>query len=209
MKFLTWILVLCFITQALAVTNVREGLQSAMNEFEYDMVVEWDQKDRAKAEQFTKKFTEKLEALYKEGLSDAEVMRYIETRVVDQKQLANIKASAALQAKGGSSAQNLAKALQENMDKFGNQGASWPGGAAYAAVISGILIVGALIVYQLVWNLEHRCAEGEMNEVCGEKSYCSDYDYDSEGNSYCDEWYTSWECDNVERCKRWEKYRDI
>lgn len=120
MKFLTWILIFCFTTQAFAVTNVREGLQSAMNEFEYDMVVEWDQKDRAKAEQFTKKFTEKLEALYKEGLSDAEVMRYIETRVVDQKQLANIKASAALQSKGGSSAQNLARALQENMDKFGN-----------------------------------------------------------------------------------------
>lgn len=204
MKFLTWILILCFTTQAMAST-VRDGLQAAMNDFEYDMVVEWDQKDVKKAEEFSKKFTEKLEALYQQGLSNDELMKYIESRVHDKKQLANIRAKAALDSKGGSSAQNIARALTDNMSNFGNQGASWTGGAAYAAIIAGFLAIGALIVYQLVWNLNHRCAEGEMYESCGEESYCTDYDTDEYGDEYCDDWETSWECENVERCNRWEK----
>lgn len=206
MKFLTWILIFCFASQAMAST-IREGLEAAMNEYEYEMVVEWDQKDAVKAQEFTQKFTEKLEALYQQGLSNDEVMKYIETRIVDKKQLASIQASAALSAKGGSSAQNIAQALQENMEKFGHRGASWTGGVAYAAVISGLLIVGALIVYQLVWNLKHRCVEAQMEEHCGEETYCDDYDTDEYGDSYCEDWDTEYSCSDVEVCLRYEKYK--
>lgn len=203
MKFLTWILILCFTSQAMAST-LREGLELAMNDYEYEMVVEWDQKDAAKAEAFTKKFTDKLEDLYKQGLSDEVVMKYIESRVMDKKQLAAIQASAALTAKNGSSAQNIAKALREN--KLGHQGASWTGGAAYAAVIGGLVIITALIVYQLVWNLNHRCATAVTTEVCGTESYCDSYSYDWEtGSEYCDSWYETYECSNVEYCQTWEK----
>jgi hypothetical protein len=206
MKFLTWILILCFASQAMAST-VREGLEAAVNEFEYDMVVEWDQKDAAKAEAFSKKLTEKLRVLYQEGLSNAELVKYIESRVVDKNQLASLKASAAFSAEAGSSPENIAKALQENLEKFGNKGASWNGGVAYAAVITGLLAVTALIIYQLVWNSKHRCAQGQMEERCGEETVCEDYDTDSQGNSYCEDYDTVYSCRNVEVCLRWEKYR--
>ena len=203
MKFLTWILIFCFATQAMAST-VREGLEAAMNDFEYDMVVEWDQKDAKKAEEFSQKFTEKLEVLYQQGLSNDIMMKYIEGRVTDKKQLAAIKASAAFSSTGGSSAANIAKALQDNMDKFGNRGASWTGGVAYAAVIAGILAVTALIVYQLVWNLEHRCAEAQMEEHCGEETVCDDWD-----DGECEDYDTVYSCDDVEVCLSWEKYKDV
>lgn len=203
MKFLTWILIFCFATQAMAST-VREGLEAAMNEFEYDMVVEWDQKDAKKAEAFTQKFIQSLEGLYEQGLSNDELMKYIEGRVKDKEQLAAIRASAALSAKDGASAENIAKALQSNMEKFGQRGASWTGGVAMTAVITGLVAIGALIIYQLVWNLSRRCVEAQMQERCGNEDYCSDYDYDSEGNSYCEDWDTRYSCENVETCLHWE-----
>lgn len=205
MKFLTWILVLCFTSQAMA-ASVREGLETAMNDFEYDMVVEWDQKDTKKAAEFSQKFSEKLEVLYQQGLSNDTLMKYIESRVTDKKKLAAIQASALMSTNGGTSAENVAKALQDNMDNFGNRGASWTGGVAYAAVIAGLLALTALIIYQIVWNHKNRCAEAEMVEECGEESYCASYGEDSEG-TYCNEWVTSYSCDDVETCLRWEEYR--
>lgn len=201
MKFLTWILLFCFATQAMSST-VKEGLESAMNDFEYDMVVEWDQKDQKKAEEFSRKFSEKLEVLYQQGLSNDVLMSYVESRVKDKGQLAAIRASAAFGAQGGNSAQNIAKVLQDNMGKFGNQGASWTGGVAYAAVIAGLLAVAALIVYQLVWNLKHRCAEAQMEEHCGEETVCDDYD-----DGECEDYDTVYSCSDVEVCLRWEKYK--
>lgn len=203
MKFITWILVFCFASQVMAST-VKERLEAAMNQYEYSMVVEWDQKDVARAQVYTQKFVEDLEMLYQAGLSNDELMKYIESRVVNKEQLAAIKASAALDAQNGASAQSIAQALKKNMDKLGNQGASWTGGAAYAAVIGGILVVGALIIWQLVWNLEHRCAEAQMEERCGEETVCDDWD-----NGECEDYDTVYSCDDVEICLRWEKYRDV
>lgn len=206
MKFLTWILIFCFASQAMAST-VREGLESAMNEFEYSMVVEWDQKDQKKAEEFTKKFTESLEQLYQQGLSNAELMKYIESRVSDKGQLSAIKAKALLDSQNGASPESIAQSLKDNLEKFGQRGASWTGGVAYAAVITGIVAIGALIVYQLVWNLKHRCVKAQMEEHCGYESVCTDYDTDSEGHSYCEDYDSVYDCDNVEVCLEYEKYR--
>jgi hypothetical protein len=201
MKFLTWILLFCFATQAMSAT-VKDGLELAMNDFEYDMVVEWDQKDAAKAAEFSKKFTDKLEALYQQGLSNDVLMNYVESRVKDKSQLAAIRASSALAAKDGSSSQNIAKVLQDNMTKFGDRGASWTGGVAYTAVIAGLLAVAALIVYQLVWNSKHRCGRAQMEEHCGEETVCDDYD-----NGECEDYDTVYTCDDVEVCLDWVEYK--
>ena len=206
MKFITWIVIFCLTTHAMAGT-IREGLETAMNEFEYEMVVEWDQKDVAKAEAFTQKFSSKLEALFQQGLTNRELMKYVESRVVDKRQLAAIQASAALSAEGGASARHMATVLRDNMDKFGERGASWTGGVAYAAVITGLVAIAALIVYQLVWNLNHRCAEAQMEERCGEETFCEDYDTDYDGTTYCEDYDTRYTCDDVEICLRWEKYK--
>lgn len=207
MKLITWFLLICFTSQAMA-SSVKAGLEAAMNDFEYEMVVEWDQKDAKKAEEFTKKFTDKLSALYQQGLSDSLMMEYIESRVKDKSQLATIKAAAALSAEGGSSPENIARAMRDNLDKFGDRGASWNGGVAMAGAIVGILAVTALIIYQLVWESTHRCAEAKWSEECGYEDVCTDWDYDSyEGTSYCEDWDTVYSCSDVEKCLRWEKYK--
>ncbi len=204
MKFLTWILILCFASQAMAAT-VREGLEAAINDYEYSMVVDWDQKDSKVAEAFTQKFTDKIEALYQQGMTNDILMKYVESRVFDKKKLAAIQAAAALTAEGGSSAQNIAKAIQEN--KLGVQGASWSGGIAAAGIITGIVAIAALIVYQLVWELNHRCESGYTTEVCGHESFCTDYDYDFEdGSEYCSNSETQYVCNDVEKCSNWVKY---
>lgn len=210
MKLLSWLLIFCFFTTHSMASTIREGLQTAMNDYEYQMVVEWDQKNTAQAEAFTKAFTARINELYAQGLSDAELMKYVESRVKDPKKLAAIRAQAALGAKNGNSAENIVKVLQGSMDSFGNQGASWTGGAAYAAVIVGFLAITALIIWQLVWGQTHRCAVGYTSEVCGYESVCDGYSYDYEtGTEYCSSSHDVYSCDDVEYCDKWEKYREF
>jgi hypothetical protein len=201
MKIITWILLFCFVTQAIA-SNIKEGLELAMNDFEYEMVVEWDQKDIEIAEKISKKFSDRLDALYLQGLSNDEVMKYIETRVLDKKHLEVIKAAANLASKENSASKNIAIALQKHIEKFGQRGASWTDSATNALIISGVLVLAALLVSKIIWNLNHSCAEAQMEEECGYGQKCTDWDYGPEG-SYCEDYDSVYSCANVEVCLKW------
>jgi hypothetical protein len=211
MKLITWFLILCFTTQAFAGT-VREDLTSALNDYEYNMVVEWDQKDSAKAEAFNKEFSSALEKLFKQGLTQEELLSVVEKRVTSKERFEAIKMKASLLQNSASDARSIADLLQRELSDMGHRGASWNGEVQmYVLAIVPLVLLGALIIYQHMWNQSHRCVEAAREEVC--HSVCDDYSYRDTCSTWDDSTCTTGEycvssheeCGLEEFCKEWEK----
>lgn len=206
MKILSWLLLFCMFTNAFAATGTIAELEQALNEYQYSMVVDWDQKDKAEAEKISKTFFDQMDVLFTEkNLSHAEVVKYIESRVKDPKKLADLKVKIEALTSRADSKAKLAKILSESLGSMEMQGASWNGGVSYALAITGILAVAVLFAYQIVWSLNHYCAAERRYESCSEvqNTHCG-YDYD--GDWYCeDTWGTHTECSDETSCERWEK----
>lgn len=211
MRLLSWLLILCFTTQAFAGT-VREDLTVALNNYEYDMVVEWDQKDKVMAEKFSENFSKTLNKLFDRGLTQDELLSVVESRMTDKERFKAIKMKATLLKDQAGDAQSVTRLLQDEMANLGTRGASWNGEIQmYVLAIVPLIILGALIIYQHMWNQSHRCATAAREEVC--EDVCDDWSYsdsncDSWGNNctsgeYCARSHT--ECGLEEFCKEWEK----
>ncbi len=210
MKLFSWLLILCFTTQAFAGT-VREDLTTALNDHEYNMVVEWDQKDKAKAEAFNEQFTKNIAKLIDRGLSKAELLAAIEGRVTNKERFQSIKMKATLLQDSISDARDVTDLLQKELSEMGQRGASWNGDVQmYVLAIVPLVLIGALILYQHMWNQSHRCAEASREMFC--EDVCDDWSY---GTS-CDTWGNNCtegqvcmrshqECGLEEVCQEWEK----
>lgn len=213
MKFLSWLLILCFTTQAAFAGTVREDLTSALNNYEYSMVVEWDQKDKEKAEAFSKQFIAEVQKLIDRGLKKEELLSVVESRVTSPERLATIKMKAALLKDSVTDAQGVANLLQSELTELGQRGASWNGEVQmYVLAIVPLILLGALIIYQHMWNQSHRCKTAAREMVC--ETVCDDWSYSESAN--CDSWGQNCsggeycvssheECGLEEFCKEWEK----
>lgn len=212
MKLITWFLILCFTTQAFAGT-VREDLTVALNDYEFDMVVEWDQKDKAKAEAFNTNFSQSLEKLFKRGLTQTELLSVVEQRVTNKERFQTIKMKAALLQNSLTDPKSVTDLLQKELSEMGQRGASWNGEVQmYVLAIVPLILIGALIIYQMSWNQSHRCAEASREMFC--ETVCDDWSYSESAN--CDSWGQNCsggeycvssheECGLQEVCQEWEK----
>lgn len=206
MKILSWLILFCFISNAFAATGTIKELETALNDYEYSMVVEWDQKDKAQAEAISKTFFDKMDQLFNEqNLSNDEIIKYLETRVKDPAKLQAMKLEINGITKRADSKRELAKILSENIKNTQMQGASWNGTTTYVLAIGGLLAIAALIAYQVVFNLNHYCAQERQSEDCYEVQNTECY-YDYEDDYVCyDTWGTHTECSDTTSCLRWEE----
>ena len=206
MKLLSWLLILCFTTQAFAGT-VREDLTNALNDYEYNMIVEWDQKDKAKAEAFNDQFSKTVAKLTDRGLTKDDLLSVVEGRVTKERfQAIQMKATLLKDTR------SVSDLLQSELSEMGLRGASWNGEVQmYVLAIVPLVLLGALILYQHMWNQSHRCARAAMETVC--ESVCDDWSY---SDNMCDSWGNNCtsgeycarsheECGLEEFCKEWEK----
>lgn len=79
--------VLSFSAQA----GTQEGLKEAFDDLNYALTVEWDQKDPAFYEAQTEKFYLELKSLRNEGLSDADLLAFVKSKITNQDQLTEIE----------------------------------------------------------------------------------------------------------------------
>ena len=204
MKFLSWILLLCFVSNAFASTGAVAELERALNDYQYNMVVDWDQKDKAQAEKFSYEFFARLDDLFqKDGLSNEDVMSYMETRIQDKKRLAELQGQVSMIANKANSSKELARLLSENAGAFESKGASWNGTTTLLA--AGLFIaVAALLVHKIIFNLNHYCAEEKRYESC---SMVAEQECGYPGGEYsC--WNTGFtveSCHEATSCLKWEK----
>lgn len=189
MKLTALLLSLCISFNVLAASGTVQELERQMDEYEYVLSVEWDQKDQKFYQEQTTAFMEKLDSLIKEeGLSEKDIISLAEKRKVSKQTIEAIRLKIAMAGKIQSGEQ-LAGILKQTSEEMFSRGAAW-NGMSTDTILIGLLIV-AVVGYAVWFDANYKCvAWGEKYEcdtthssdglrsttTCGWKSYCASYE---------------------------------
>lgn len=191
-KLFSFLLVLCFSTNIFAASTA--GLERAMDEYQFALTVEWDQKDQAVYQAKTDAFfAEMAKLIASEGLSKEEILSVAEKKMANKAQLEALKLKLALAGKVSSS-QELGKVLQDSVKDMYAQGASWNGEAVLP--ILGGLALAALIGYAVWFSATHECVAYDSRWECHSYQNCDSY------GDYC---YSDSSCGWEDYCTQWVK----
>lgn len=180
------LLAMVFCLNSFAATGVADDFARLVDDYQYSLTVDWDQKDSAVEEKLTTKFFLGLDQLTKEkGLKIEELEKMISSKVKDPKVLEAIRVKIALMGKNPSQKEVLELLKAESKNLY-HSGASWNGEAVITYGF-GILIV-ALFAYAIYFELTHECVRYEENDfpTCRAET---DYGCDSFGRN-CGTVYT-------------------
>lgn len=154
-------------TQAMA---QNASVENAINELNYTLSVEWDQKDPAVKKAAYEKFSAEIAQLQAQGVSNDEIYSTIKSKVLTAQAGKDVDAIIGLAKSGRISAQEAQKQLGQYLSKAEARGANWSSGATLGAVGITLVIVGLLALAI--------ASGGSVGvtyvETCG--YYCSDWD---------------------------------
>ena len=189
-----------------AATGTVSALEQAVDEYQYAINVEWDQKDVKFYDAQTVAFFGKLQKLIKEdGLSQSEVLEFASSKMNNKAAVEALKLKVSLLSKANS-AEELAALVRENSENMYAKGASWNGGAVLGAAIVAV-IVGAL-AYAVWFSITHKCVAYDYQYVCNNYGCGGGYYDPYYGGGYyygsCYGGYYS-RCGYENVCTDWEK----
>ncbi len=191
-KLFSLLLVLCFSANVFAGSTA--SLERAMDEYQFALTVEWDQKDqkvyKAKTDAF---FAEMSKIISQEGLKQEEILSVADKKMKNKAQLEALKLKLALAGKANSSSE-LANILQSSVKDMYQSGASWNGEAVLP--ILGGLALAALIGYAIWFSATHECVAYESRWECNSYSECDTY------GDYC---WTEESCGYQDYCTQYVK----
>lgn len=153
-KIIGLMLLICFSVNTFAASN----LETIIDDFQYTMSVEWDQKDMKFHEAQTRIFIEKLAA---SGATNEELLTLVENKTQDKKMLEAIKLK--LKLSPIESKDELARILSENSKAFYSKGASWNGDAVSAIGVAAVVIILGYVIYHAV---AYKCVETDYRFQC-------------------------------------------
>jgi len=195
MKLFTLLLSLTLSFSIFASTSKLEDL---INEHQYFLTVEWDQKDRVaydeKSRQFGRQFNE---LLVTENLTRTEIIGVFKSKIKNPKvvERLNVRMSLLPQNPG---VDDLKVLVEETKKDYYAQGASWNGEIDWPIV--GFLVGMVVIIAAAAWYGSTQSA----------KTYC-DYDstaygcedYESPGTYVCTNWGEEWRCTSTTTTDYW------
>jgi hypothetical protein len=169
MRVISLLLSLCFTFNVMASTGTVQELEKAIDEYQFAMTVEWDQKDQSFVKKTTDAFYGNLSELMERGLTQEEVMNVISQKTKNPKDIEVLKLKLKSLAGNAHSSSDLAQAIAENSKLLYSNGASWDG----SVIITGgvLVVVAALIGYGIWWDANHTCIATAQGQQCGWTSY--------------------------------------
>lgn len=183
MKIFTLLLSL---TLSFSIFASTSKLGALIDEHQYFLTVEWDQKDKdaydAKSREFGEKFNE---IITNEGITKKEIMEVFQAHVRDPKAAARLNLRLAL-LPAHPSAEALKGLLEDTKEDLYSTGASWNGEIDWettAWLVGFAVILAAAALY------------GRSNSYCAldSTSYgCKDYE--DPGTYVCTNWGEEWRC---------------
>lgn len=197
-RFISMFVVLCFTANAFAGAAGVMKLERAIDEHQYTMTVEWDQKDQQFATKERERFQTVLKEIFESSKITQEDMDTVLAKRIPRKQtLDNLRLDLAL--KGITTQAELQDYLRLNSSELYGKGASWNGGVSSGVIWGavGILIVGAIVF--IAWDSE-RCLEWKDEYFCRDTESCSGGGIDD--HETC--WTTGSECGMFPRCQQRE-----
>ncbi len=179
-QVLSVIFLLIFTSEiSIAAVTPKEELKQILSELEFGLKVEWDQKDKAFAENKMNEFNEKLKVLYKNGLKKDDLW----TVAKDSKNLNLQNEMNLIENQLDVSKLNFEETrqiLKDSYQKSLQQGASWNGdieGAVMLAVFGGLI----LTVIALAVISDYNCKKNPGScQSSGDSSSSDDDDWDND-----------------------------
>jgi hypothetical protein len=201
MKLVSYVLLFCMTFNVFASTGTVQELERQLDDYQYAMSVEWDQKNQDFYNKETNAFFDKLSALIKtEGLSNEQIMNLLEKKVSNKQVLESIKLKVSLLTKVNSPAE-LAAVLRDNAQSFYVKGASWNGDVALTVGIG--VVLAAVLGYAIWFSATHKCVQYSTRYECRAVNYGSSGYNDYNSGFYSTSSYTS--CGYYDYCVQYEK----
>ena len=185
MRFVSLLVAFCFSLNVMASTGTVQELERHMDDYQYALSVEWDQKDQAFYDAQTKNFFEKMSKLVAAGLTQEEVLKMVEAKTKNKVALEALKLNISLLSKNAT-AEELAEMVKQSSKDLYSEGASWNGEVVFSVVI-GLVVIGAL-AYSIWWSATHECVAYENQYVCTQQSDCYYSGGDTSGGYHYDVW---------------------
>ncbi len=200
MRIVSLLVAMCFTLNVMASTGSLQEFERILDDYHYDLIVEWDQKDPDFYETKTKVFFKNLQRLIEEeGLSQEEINSIISRKVSNKKIIEALKLKMSLMK--GATSEDLTQMIKSSVGDMYREGASW-NGYVVIPVAFGLLIAAA-VGYAIWWVTNHECVENELMYVCTtpSSSYCN---YPSSVYKPCYNAPNSY-CRYTEVCTRYEE----
>lgn len=172
MKIVSLMIALCFSMNVFAANGSIRAFEMILDDYQYAMSVEWDQKDVMFQEKRTKEFIHKLQQLIEEGsLSQQDVITVVEQRI-NNKTLVNAFKLKAKLAGEMNSKDELIKFIRESSTDLYAQGASWNGRIVIPlAIVAGVITALGIAIW---YSATHGCQE--YAQTCDQFGCRNNYD---------------------------------
>jgi hypothetical protein len=172
----------------MAASGTVQELERALDEYQYALTIEWDQKDSTFMTEKTEAFYKTLAALMDKGLTQTEIMDLVAKKSSHPKELEALTLKMKMLAETSSSSAELAQVITENSKNFYATGASWEG--YYYATAGIFVVVAALVGYSIWFESQRTCVATAQGTQCGwvaqyidgpqfyqcwETTYCTEY----------------------------------
>lgn len=170
MRIVSLLVAICFSFNVMASTGTIQELEASLNDYQYSLSVEWDQKDQAFYDAKTQEFFAKIEKLIKEdGLTQEQLLSFAAMKINNKALVNAIKLKASLLK--NATAEDLASMISESSKDMYSKGASWNGEIIIPVV--GVLVAVAFVGYTVWWEAHHECVASETVYMCETYNSCT------------------------------------
>lgn len=192
-KILAFVLAFSFTASAFA-SSAATALEKRLDEYQYALSVDWDQKDQRFYDAQTNAFFADLQRLVTEkGLKQEEIMALAEKKIADKNALEAIKLKLALVGNDKNPSE-LASVVRDISKDLYTKGASWNGEVLIPVAI-GVVVV-AVVGYAVWFSATHECVAYDQRWDCDSYTHCNS------SGSYC---WTDTNCGWEDYCTEYVK----
>ncbi len=166
MRFISALLCFCLTFNVMAASGTVSEFERALDEYQYSLTVQWDQKDAAFMTARTESFYATIATLMTQGLTKEKILDVVSSKSNNIKEVETLKLRMDALASASNSSSELAEAITTNSTGLYATGASWEGSAVLISV--GIVaVLGAAIAYSIWFDAKHTCVETAQGQQCG------------------------------------------
>jgi hypothetical protein len=153
MKYFSLFLVSCFLLQSFAWAGPKESLKATLDNYQYAVTVDWDQKDQAQLQNLKAQFSAELNQLIEEeNLSLRDVTEFIQENSnelqIDAQTLALLSDN-----NGQLNLERAQEMLEHRSNKMYAQGSSW---SPVKVLIYGLIAVAVFEIVTLILTQENK-----------------------------------------------------
>jgi hypothetical protein len=164
MRLIALVLSLTLSFQVLA-HPTQKVLNEVIDNYEYEMTVEWDQQDLVYSQAAIERLYQNLMKLSQEGLTEKDIVEVLSKKSLSSEQIEALKTQLRSMTAGARGPEELAKVISAYSKDLYQNGASWNGSVIVMAGVG--VVAAALLGYSIWFSVNHTCVAYDQGQRCG------------------------------------------